>query len=45
MLRGLGNLTTTHEKHELFVRNSSFVRDVGVVRGEFIFHFQSLAEY
>jgi hypothetical protein len=32
-----------HEKHELFVRKSRFIRDVGVVRGKFSFHFQSLA--
>jgi hypothetical protein len=32
-----------HEKHELFVRKTSFIRDVGVVRGRFSFYFHSLA--
>jgi hypothetical protein len=40
MLRSPRNFNRQpHEKHELFVKNSRFIRDVHVVRGEFSFQF------
>jgi hypothetical protein len=44
MLRSPRNLTTNHTKNMNFLSEILFfIRDVGVVRGKFSFHFQSRA--